>query len=47
MEHATGKKIVNTQWEVLLEIGKLATTVDVMYRSNVLNDGLVNFVTTI
>ena len=33
MEHATGKKIVNTQSEVLLEIGKLATTVDVMCRT--------------
>ena len=33
MEHATRKKIVNTQSEVLLEIGKLATTVDVMCRT--------------
>ena len=33
MKHATGKKIVNTQSGFLLEISKLATTVDVMCRT--------------
>ena len=33
MKHATGKKIVNTQSVFLLEIRKLATTVDVMCKT--------------
>ena len=44
MKHATGKRIVNTQSGVLLEITKLATTVDATCRIYVLSDGLVNFV---
>ena len=44
MKHATGKRIINTQSGVLLEITKLATAVDVTCRVYVLSDGLVNFV---
>ena len=44
MKHATGKKIVNTQSGVLLEIAKLATGVDLTCRIYVLSDTLVNFV---
>ena len=44
MKHATGKRIVNTQSGVLLEITKLVTTVDVTCRIYLLSDGLVNFV---
>lgn len=43
LKHATGKKIVNTQSGILLEIIKLATAVDVTCRIYVLSDGLVNF----
>ena len=44
MKHATGKKIVNTQSGVLLEISKLATSVDVTCRTFVISDGQVRFV---
>ena len=43
MRHATGKKNVNTWSGVLLELSKLATTVDGMSRIYVLIDDLVNF----
>lgn len=41
---ATGKKIVNTQSGILMEISKKVTTVDVMCRLFVLSDGLVNLI---
>ena len=42
--HGAGKKVINTQSGVLLEITKLATTTNVKCRIFVLSDGLVNFV---
>ena len=42
--HGAGKKVINTQSGVLLEITKLATTTNVKCRIYVLSDGLVNFV---
>ena len=44
MKYATGKRIINTQSGVLLEITKLATAEDVTCRVYVLSDGLVNFI---
>ena len=41
--HETGKRIVNTQSGVLLEITKLATTADVICRTYVVSDAVARF----
>ena len=44
MTFLNGKKIMNTQSGVLLEITKKAISANIMYRVYVMSDALVNFV---